>query len=262
VVRQAPVVTVHLRSTESAVRDRHLDLDTVFNFRDLGGYATADGRTVRWGRLYRADGIHRLSGSDLDRVRELGIRTVLDLRTPREYEAGCFPVDDHPVDHHHLPVMAETWDEAELVERAEDYLTARYLDMLDEGSPALAGAVRVLSRAESFPVVFHCAAGKDRTGVLAALLLSVLGVPDDVIAQDYGLSALGMERMQAWLQEHSPEGAEVMARQPAGWLAAPPEAMEAFLAEVRLRHGGFAGYLRRRAIGSATLDAVRTNLLT
>ena len=243
------------------IQDRHLDLDSVFNFRDLGGYATGDGRSVRWGRLYRADGIHRLGGADLDRVRELGIRTVLDLRTLREYEAGCFPIDDHPVDHHHLPVIAQIWDESDLVERAEDYLTARYLDMLEEGSAALAAAVRVMSRPESFPLVFHCAAGKDRTGVLAALLLSVLGVPDDVIAHDYGLSTLGMERMQVWLAENSPEGAEAMARQPSEWLTAPPEAMEAFLDGVRTRHGGFAGYLRDCGVASSTLEAVRANLL-
>ena len=183
--------------TVSVIDDRHIPFDTVFNFRDLGGYETADGRRIRMGRLYRADGIHRLEGDDIGRVRDLGIRCVIDLRTAGELERGRFPVDDHPVDHHHLPVISEIWPEDALVERAEDYLAARYIDMLTSGTDAFVGALEVMASSDNFPLVFHCAAGKDRTGIVAALLLSVLGVDDELIAADYAVTAEHIDELDA-----------------------------------------------------------------
>ena len=249
-------------SAETTLTDRHLRLESVFNFRDLGGYRVAEGRSVGWGRLYRADGLHHLSAGDLDIVADLGLCTVIDLRTVAEvHERGRFPVDLHPVDHHHLPLIAETWHEDGRVQDPEAYLAARYVDMLEEGGSAVASAMAVLSRRASYPLVFHCAAGKDRTGVLAALVLGVLGVRDDDVVSDYTLSALGMLRMQAWLSEHSPENAEVMARQPVGWLAAPPAAMATLLAHVREVYGSPEAYLLGHGVAPSTIGAVRANLL-
>jgi protein-tyrosine phosphatase len=249
------------------VRDpaRLVPLDTVFNLRDLGGYTTTEGRRVAMGRVYRSDGLHQLAGRDLDRVRSLGLRTVLDLRTPDEVSAGVFPMRSLPVDLHHLPVLARTWDDGDdvgaLAERSTPYLVARYIDLLAEGGPALARAVTILADRDACPLVFHCAAGKDRTGVLAALVLSLLGVPDEVVAVDYALSADAMARRLAWLQEHHPEGAVLMARQPAGWLAAPAEAMVALLGHLRQVHGGAEGYLRDHGVPARVLVGVRSELL-
>ena len=89
---------------------RLIALDGVHNFRDLGGYPTADGRTTRWGRLYRADGLFRLTTDDVEALRPLGLRTVVDLRTHEELELrGRFPVEAHPVAFHHIPVLDTTW---------------------------------------------------------------------------------------------------------------------------------------------------------
>ena len=91
--------------------NRVITLEAVHNFRDLGGYPTVDGRVTRWRTLFRSDGLDRLTGADLEVVRELGIRTVIDLRTQGELDArGRFPVEAHPVAFHHLPGIDVTWD--------------------------------------------------------------------------------------------------------------------------------------------------------
>ncbi len=246
---------------------RHVPLDTVFNLRDLGGYFAGDGQTIAWGRLYRADGLHRLAGPDLDRVRSLGLRTVVDLRTAGELDEGRFPVRSHPVAYHHLPVLARTWHEeevdalAELADRATPYLVARYIDLLAEGGPLFARAVTLMTEPAACPFVFHCAAGKDRTGVLSALVLGVLGVTDDDIVADYALSVEAMTRMQAWVTANRPEVAEVLARQPVGWLAAPPEAMVALLAHLRRAYGGAEAYFADHGVDRFTVEALRELLL-
>jgi protein-tyrosine phosphatase len=187
----------------SSTDERHLRFDAVFNFRDLGGYPTRDGRTTRWRTFYRADGLFRMTEADIDTVRALGLRTVLDLRTPDELtERGTFPVGAHPVRFEHLPFLVNHWDPAEAVDDTTSFLVRKYTEMLDEGSASIAAAFAVLADHDAPPAVFHCAAGKDRTGVLAMLLLAVAGVPDEIIGQDYALTAAGMERMMQWYKDN------------------------------------------------------------
>lgn len=253
--------------TATYVADRHASFEMIFNFRDLGGYLAGQGRRVRWSRLYRSDAMHRLSDNDLDTLQGLGLRTVIDVRTHVEVaEHGWFPVDRHRVDHHHLPVIARPWEDDDrlpLPEPGTDaaFLTDRYLDMLAEGGPSFAAIAGVLARPDAYPVAFHCAVGKDRTGVIAAVLLSVLGVADDLIIHDYTLSALGMARLEDWLVANSPEGAEQFGRQPAAWLASPPAAMVGFLGRLRDAHGSAEGYLLDEGVAPASIAALRANLL-
>jgi hypothetical protein len=239
--------------------DRHLPYDTVFNLRDLGGYAGAGGRTIRWRTLFRADGVHRLPP---EAFVELGIRTVLDLRTEAEIvERGKADAGDH--EWHHLPVIHTIWDPASFTpeQTAERFLADRYLVMTEEGADSLAAALRMLARPERTPALFHCAAGKDRTGVLAALVLSLAGVDDDVIAADYGLSRLGMDRLVAFVRDTYPERLDSMSDQPSAFLDAPEEAMKLFLADVRERHGSIEGYAASIGVGMDTVEALRVNIL-
>jgi protein tyrosine/serine phosphatase len=239
--------------------DRHLPFDVVFNFRDLGGYTTADGATVKWRTLFRADGVHRLTVDDLG---PLGVRTVLDLRTPMELERGRFTHDS--IGYHHLPIFEETWSRESLDENTDPvtFLADRYIDMLATGRDAIARALHILGDEASLPLVFHCAAGKDRTGVVAAIVLSVLGVSDDDIATDYSLSRLGMPRFKEWIIATYPEAADAMSDQPAAFLAAPVEAMHLFLERVRSGYGSMHDYVADLGVTDETLDAVRANLLT
>ncbi len=244
--------------------DRHVPFDALFNVRDLGGYATADGRHTRWRMLYRADGLNRVQGDDLARLADLGLRTVVDLRTPNErVERGSFPVESMPVDYHHFPVLQQTWEGQTLdatIDGAE-FLTARYREMLVVGAEAIVGALRVLADERVYPAVFHCAAGKDRTGVLAALVLGLLGVPDETIAADYGLSRVGMQSMVEWIRVNRPEVADSMTDQPGVLLEAPPRAMRALLDQLRVEHDSIEGYARAIGLSDETIDDLRTTLL-
>ena len=242
---------------------RHIDCDGAFNLRDLGGYRSVDGRTVRWRTLLRADGLHRVSGPGLATIRDLRCRTVLDLRTPLEVDAGQYR--GVGVDVVHLPLLRETWDEGALRTDADDpvtFLADRYLEMTEVGAPAIAAAFELLASSRRLPLAFHCSAGKDRTGVLAALVLSALGVDDDQIATDYARSAMAMDRLVAWIGLHRPEVAEHMARQPSAFLACPPAAILRFLDGLRERHGGVRLYLGDIGVDRATIESMAVNVLT
>lgn len=242
--------------------DRSIRFDVVFNVRDLGGLPTSDGRRVRAGLVFRADGVQRLAGDDLERARQLGLRTVIDLRTAGEIDrGGRFPVEHHPVDWHHLPVLQRMWSDDDLVATtgAADFLRDRYVDMLAEGGASIARAVEVV--AEGAPALFHCAAGKDRTGVVAAVLLGLLGVPDHEIAADYHATAGAMAAFVDWLTLEFPGAVDSMTSQPPEYLEAPMEAMAGFLEVVADRHGSMAGLADHLGVADGTVDRLRTNLL-
>jgi protein-tyrosine phosphatase len=241
---------------------RPIEFETVFNFRDLGGYRTLDGRSLRWSTLYRADGLYRISPEDLDRLGSLGLTTVIDLRTDRERrERGCFPVEAHPVDYHHLPLLGRTWDEVGLVaDGTGAFFAARYLEMLEEGASSIAAAIELLARPEVHPVVMHCSAGKDRTGALTAVVLALLGVDDETIALDYCLSGPAVVDMVRWLRQNRPE-LVTGSFEPQAETEAPRETMQLLLGGVRERYGSMPRYARQLGVEQATLDALRDRLL-
>lgn len=251
--------------SDRARRDRlrNIEFESLFNFRDLGGYQGLDGKTVRWNHLYRADGLYRVHDEDLDRMAPLEVATVFDLRTHRERdERGCFPVDRHPATYHHLPVMQRTWDEDGMAaDGTPEFFAERYLSMLDTGADAIARALTLMADADTYPAVFHCSAGKDRTGVVAAVVLGVLGVDDDDIADDYSLSGPGVVAMVEWLREHRPELVMGITEQLRPETEAPREAMLLVLETVRERYGSMEGYASEIGTPPAVLDGMRRVLL-
>jgi protein-tyrosine phosphatase len=257
-------MTPHLLPDIGSDPRRLVRLDAVHNFRDLGGYPTNDGRSTRWRTLFRADGLYRLTGADLDVVRELGLRTVVDLRSFAELdERGTFPHQDHPVQFHHVPVIDTTWDiaRAEAATDAADFLEQAYLDMLDEGEERLAEAVIMLAEPGALPAVFHCAAGKDRTGMLAMMLLGCLDVLDEYIVADYALTAEGMERMRVWALREFPELFDRIDAAPAVFSAAVPEAMLRMIGHVRQRHGSIRQFAINVGVPAEAIARLRTELL-
>lgn len=242
---------------ESIVRhpDRFVPLEGVHNFRDLGGYPTSDGRTTTWRTFYRADGLYRLTPSDVERVISIGIDTVIDLRTADELaERGTFPRDRHPVEFHHLSVIDQTWDMDDAFTWDGDeasFLRHKYHLMIAEGGERVARALDVMSRPESGRVVFHCAAGKDRTGILAAILLAGVGVSFDVIAADFALSAEAGVRTREWVIANSPEWAARFDEIPPAFHAAHPESMRGFLDDLVDEHGSIHEFGRSLGLDAA-----------
>ncbi|MGC4896406.1 tyrosine-protein phosphatase [Micromonospora sp. DT31] len=233
---------------------------TLFNFRDVGGYTTRDGRTVRRGRLYRSDSLHRVAETDRAAFTALGIRTVIDLRRPTEVERdGRVPAYDG-LAYRHIHPEHDDWGAQRFDPAGPSlarYLADRYADLARTGTAGLAEAIGLIADSANAPVVVHCVAGKDRTGIVCALTLSVLGVPDDDVVADYALSTAASERFQTWVRTTLPDAADP----PLPFLASPAEAMELFLAELRAGHGSVEGYLIHAGVAEHQLDALRTHLL-
>lgn len=233
---------------------RDIELVDTFNLRDLGGYPTVDGRRVRWRRLFRGAGLQRLAGRDLETVRALGIVTAIDLRTAAEVEAsGTYQAALH------LPMIERIWDLDDLDPEQEphDYLVDRYREMLYEGAPTIAAVFRILAEPGRLPAAFYCAAGKDRTGVLAGLVLDALGVEPEAIASDYHLSRERVERIRARAAARS----STMLVQPPAFMQAPAEAMRLLLDWIRGEHGSTPGYLRAIGVPPQSVTALRAALL-
>lgn len=242
---------------------RLIALDGVHNFRDMGGYPTADGRTTRWGRLYRADGLFRLTTADVEALRPLGLRTVVDLRTQEEIDLrGRFPVEAHPVQFHHVPVLDTTWEHPQdEIEDAAAFLCGKYVEMIEEAPHRFTTALEVLGAADAMPAVFHCAAGKDRTGVTAMLILGALGVPRDYLAADYQLTADGMRRMLAWAERAMPEMFVRMSNTPAAIREAVAEAMYLLVDWVESRYGSIRNLVLEIGVQPSTLARFEAELL-
>jgi protein-tyrosine phosphatase len=236
-------------------------LVNAYNFRDVGGLRARDGAEVRSGRLYRSDTLHRIDERDAATLGALGIRTVIDLRRPREIAADGRIPQLAGMGWHNLHPVHREWDfgRYDEVTGAARYLADRYLDMVAEGVAGLAGAVRLIADDRHAPVVVHCMAGKDRTGVLVALVLSLLGVDDAVIATDYARSDTVQGRISArWRLDHPDPAAPQL---PAHVLASPPQAMLLFLADLRAHYGSVSQCLAPAGVGAAEIGALRMHLL-
>jgi protein-tyrosine phosphatase len=229
-----------------------LRLDGVFNFRDLGGLSTVDGRATVPGRLFRADGLHRSPAAERGRLRDLGITQVVDLRTRDEIDReGRFEADG--VRWVHSPVFQSLRDFAGAGSPggAPDLLCHHFEHMVATNAEPLAAAIGSVAEAvEGGPVVFHCTAGKDRTGVVAALILAGVGVADHDVAGDFARSAGGVRQMVDWYRRTTgtaptdrmaevgidPSMADVI-------LGAEPATMVAFLDRLRVANGDVDRYL-------------------
>jgi protein-tyrosine phosphatase len=239
--------------SNSSTVQREIPLDGCFNFRDLGGYATGDGRAVCWRTLFRSDGLHRLSAADVNQLRQLGIATVIDLRTAEELQVrGRVEEISAGMSFYHLPVL-DALPEASVVDQWRDPLVLgrHYAEMAERGAPAIAEALAVLTDPAAYPAVFHCAAGKDRTGILAALVLGLLGVDDDAIVADYAASRPAMQRMMSYLVETYPDGRSELERRASAMLSSEPAAMHEFLATLRRQYGSLDEFVESIGVKSA-----------
>ena len=254
--------------------ERLIGLGAVHNFRDLGGYSTADGRQVQWRRLFRADALDRLTPPDVELLRPMGLRTVIDLRSAGEIsERGTFPVESYPVAFHHLAVIDTTRNPEDsetrkiFMEAAEDptrvveFLTNAYQHMLERGGDKLAAGLRLLAEPDALPAVFHCAAGKDRTGLMAGILLSGLGVADEDVIADYALSAGAFARTRAWADTNKPELVQWLDSVPTPLQGAHPDAMRGVLQRFREEHGGARGFVAQYGVTDDVWDRLAAALL-
>ena len=242
---------------------RRIQLAGPVNFRDLGGYPTADGRTVGWGRVYRSDSLHRLDEADGPRLAELGIVTAIDFRANDELDRiGIGPLGDLDVRHVHLATIDRALHGREMPDVSQVRTAAEiYFMMLETGAPSYVEALRELAEPGALPAVFFCMAGKDRTGVFAAMLLGLLGVPDADIVTDYALTAEVIEEIHERHRREVPGIEEQWSRLPPDISGAVPATMEGLLAAVHDRYGTWPDYAAKIGVPAETLETLRTALL-
>jgi protein-tyrosine phosphatase len=235
---------------------RLLPLVGAYNFRDLGGYPTVDRQVTRWGQLFRSDTLQALTDADLGILRDVGLASIIDLRTPAEVDRlGRGILEVEPVRYLHLSVIQEAATaRQELPPLSELDLASLYLRWLDSSHQPLVDALTTVGDPTNWPLVFHCAAGKDRTGVLAALVLDILGVERPVIVEDYMLTASRLDLIRA-RQRLDPDTANRM-------LVAPQlfdveaQTMETFLHGLHDRYGGARAWALAAGVPPEALETL------
>jgi protein-tyrosine phosphatase len=240
---------------------RVIDLEGCLNFRDLGGYATSDGRRVRWRRLFRSDALQVLTAADVARVRdELQIGDVIDLRSSAELRSdGRGLLQHETIRFHHLPLYDGEQTQSARTAAAAVTLADRYFLLAEYARAAIARVVTVLAET-SAPAVYHCAAGKDRTGVVSAVILGALGVADEVIVADYAATQEHLDAIVARLM--AAEGYRtILEALPPDTLHAQPETMLELLARIRERYGSMLAYLTAAGVSTRTLSQLANSLL-
>jgi protein-tyrosine phosphatase len=250
--------------------ERWLDIDGAYNVRDLGGYETVDGRRTRWRKFLRTDNLHKLTDLAQSDLVNYGLGTVIDLRRTREtietpnvfaqspnveYIHANMIGDTDPPDYGTLPVDGV---------KSPAWVSRSYQILLDARQDAIREILGTLSRSDGHTAIFHCAGGTDRTGIIAALLLGLAGVPHDTIAEDYALSAEGIRAR--FLAEGIPEmfteiTPDDLTSERAQHTLAPPHAMRITLQYLDDKYGGIESYVRKIGLSDARIDNIRSALL-
>ncbi|MCC6626949.1 MAG: tyrosine-protein phosphatase [Chloroflexi bacterium] len=242
----------------SSSPSRHLPLDRSYNIRDLGGYLISDGLRTRWRTLLRGDALHRLTPAAQAALLAEGVRTIVDLRWT--FELAMAPnvfATAATVRYHHLSLLDEVMQPADLPEPG--FPTYRLL--LDARQAAIRATLATLAAPGALPAIFHCTAGKDRTGVISALLLALSGVPDDTIVADYALSN------DYLMNGYYDDVRQRVLERGENWdyvrplLYCHPEAMRQTLAHLADRYGGAEPYLRGIGLSTTELAALRDALI-
>lgn len=259
------------RTIDGIEYDRTLGLKSAVNLRDIGGYPAADGRRVKWGLIYRSGTLYDLSDEDAALLAERGIRLICDFRS--EQEAAAAPDDAAKFGARYEPMPLEADHDSMRRLRVamfqphklRELMRESYNElMLERNAPLIGRFLRLIADDENLPVLFHCTAGKDRTGMAAMILMSLLGVPDEVIAADYSLSNAFHDRFRVFVGDAVKKlrwiGMNVDDLYPL--LIADPELMRGALESVRQRYGSVENYVVNRCgVDAAVISKLRELLL-
>ncbi|MCK9249507.1 MAG: tyrosine-protein phosphatase [Solirubrobacteraceae bacterium] len=238
---------------------RRIAIPGTFNLRDVGGLSTAAG-PVRSGVLFRSDGLANLDDDGRAAFAALGVRTVVDLRQAREAEQHPSALPDDGPERHHVPVFAVAGELGIDMDRLAD-IGVLYRALLDRCAEGLTAAVRRLAAPGALPALVHCAAGKDRTGMVVALSLSLAGVPDEQIVEDYSFTARLLSGDVRDRLEREAIEAGLATQLLAVAMDAPAPAMAETLTHLREAHGGAEAYLLRGGASEEELQRLRDALV-
>jgi protein-tyrosine phosphatase len=255
--RPKPIIFPKDVPVSERLANRRIAFAGAYNFRDLGGYTTVDGFTTKWGTLYRADNLSRMTGSDLKYFDALNLSCLIDFRS--DFEKAMEP-DRLPVKPAFRVVELPIFDSNSKLGQELRWrilhgnmngidpivlLTEAYVEFVAEFMPQFRAFIQEVLAAQGRPIVFHCTAGKDRTGFASAILLHILGVPWDEIVRDYLLSQLYV--LQARTLDISilrfVRGKEI-AHIAEGFIKADVAYLQAAFDAIDARYGSFDAYVR------------------
>ena len=233
---------------------RKLNFPNLLNARDLGGCATRDGQQTRWQSFVRADELTRLTPQGVQSLLDYGVRTVIDLRWPAETQArpSVFQQAHSLVNYVHVSMLDEseqTWSARRPPTTKEKWNCV----VLDHAQAALRETLRAIAAASDGAILFHCQAGKDRTGILAALLLALAEVTPAVIAHDYTLSTENLR--EPYLATYPDQREAVLEN-----VRCPPENAYNMLAHLAERYDGAVNYLRTLGLSDQEIERIRERL--
>lgn len=239
---------------QTEIGQRVIQVEGAYNVRDLGGYKTKDGRTTRWGVFLRADGLHRLGEAGRQLLIDRGLRTVIDLRYSRELaEKKDVFADSSVVDYRHISLMTP-----EASDRIH-HLGKLYIDILDGSQAELLQVFELLADPAGHTALFHCTAGKDRTGTVAALLLELAGVPHETIVEDYALTAVCIAPIMDELRQGRP--ATVSEELYEINLGCEPMNMRDMLNHLKRQYGDAEGYLLSIGLTEEQIRSLKHRLI-
>jgi protein tyrosine/serine phosphatase len=240
-----------------------LEIDGLANARDLGGLRTGDGRIVRRGAAVRCDNLLSLTAKGhQDLIEIVGPRTVIDLRMELEVERGGYTFTDETITVLNYPMLPLSGVNQEQIDAgACDNLIDDYMGQIEVNGDAVVKALRVIAEPEQHPVVYHCTAGKDRTGIVTAMLLGLLGVDDATIAADYHETTANMVPIIARMRSAQVYKDNGLAYAPDWIFESEPETMLAFLTRMTQRYGSAEAWALGRGLSPAEIVSIRADLL-
>lgn len=244
-------------------RDRELSIDGLANVRDLGGLRTRDGKQIRPGVVVRSDNPRGLTDQGhIDLMAVVGPRTVIDLRIEVEVEHDGYAITDESVTVVNFPMLPLSGVNQEQIDAgAFDNLIDDYMGQIETNGDSVLATLRTIASPQSHPIMYHCTAGKDRTGIVTAMLLDILGVDHGDIAADYHLTTANMAPIIERIRTAPVYKDNGLAFAPAWIFSSDPETMLAFLDRMSAKYGNAEGWALQRGLTPSEIAAIREHLL-
>jgi hypothetical protein len=241
--------------------DSHLAIEGCINFRDAGGWAVAGGGTMRRGRLLRSDDPVRLTAAGRQAVDALGLSAVVDVRQHHQYVRSPGFVD--PARTFHRPLVDRVIDVGNPPPLVDpEHLADLYDDMIERGRDQIGDALAIVAdHLDAGPVLVHCAFGKDRTGLLVAIVQAAIGVGAEAIADDYHRSDVPCTARRNWMIAEPLADDPPVGKAPAFLFTAPRGAMVELLDRVVARHGSLEAWIDEFPIRDGTVERLRSSLI-
>jgi protein-tyrosine phosphatase len=260
-----------IASLEAHHPQRLVPLEGAYNFRDLGGYSTTDGRRVRWGRVFRSDHLNGLTDNDRAAIAALGLQSVVDFRLPFEREQRPSKLPDG-IEVFHFGMSDGPNAEASVrrIQRAMageepmpdwDYWYLAYHAMLDNSSPMFVNTMTLLAEPGRLPALYHCTGGKDRTGLASVFLLDLLGVPAETLLDDFELTNVHRTPVRVREMSAGLEAMGVAITDALPMLGVVRAAMHDAYIRLVTEHGGAEHYLVERGLDASVPARLRDLLL-